>query len=807
MESSQVQESIAAIHEEARRRGLFFQTCDDAELHGRRVTVDGREMVSFSSCSYLGLEQDPVVIAGVHDAVDRYGAQFSCSRGYLSAPLYRDLESRLGELFGGHVLVTPSTTMAHLIALPVLATEKDAIVLDHQAHHSIHMGANQARAGGATIDIVRHDQLARACEVVQKLASRHRTVWFATDGVFSMYGDLAPIQALREILAVAPNVRLYVDDAHGMSWAGLHGRGSFLDRFGLSDRVVVATSFAKGFGAGGGCLVFPQERERERVRLSGGPLVFSGPMQPPMMGAVLASAEIHLSPRIAVLQAELRERAHFVNDRLEASGLRPIAINESPIFFVQCGLPRVAFAAAERLAERGIYVNCSVFPTVPMRRAGIRFTITSAHTYEELAQAIDLLAVHVPEAQAAEGLDPDALRGMFADALPAESAGRSKGLHVETADTIRDVDRATWDAVLGAGAACSWEAMRAAERIYGATDAAPEHRWGFRYVLVRDAAGVVVGATVITSSLQKDDMLSREEVSRAVEAHRAVDPYYLTSRVVQLGTNLSEGEHLYLDRSRDWQDALTLILEVAEAEVARAGATRLLVRDCPEGDDALDTFMLDAGLTRMSMFDRHMLELEGDEDTWYRGLDKKKRQQLRPVLAAADAFDVALLGAGLERLGATEARALRGLYERLASRKLRLNVFAFPDSLLPVLANNPAWELGVVRLRPEHGGTGAPLAFWAAHKHGSDYAPLLCGLDERCLEEWPLYRVLLLSILRRARALGANMLHLGMDAELEKRRFGAATKKTCVYVRADEHESSAVLREVVADVAMAQAAT
>ena len=166
MEISQILSSITAIHNDARQRGLFFQTCTDDELRGRIVTLQGRRMVSFSSCSYLGLEQHPALIAGVHDAVDRYGVQFSCSRGYLSAPIYSELEETLSALFGAHVLVTPSTTMAHLISLPVLATENDAIVLDHQAHHSIHMGANQARAGGTTVELVRHDQLDRACDVV-----------------------------------------------------------------------------------------------------------------------------------------------------------------------------------------------------------------------------------------------------------------------------------------------------------------------------------------------------------------------------------------------------------------------------------------------------------------------------------------------------------------------------------------------------------------------------------------------------------------------------------------------------------------
>lgn len=808
MEASQIQASVTSIHEEARRRGLFFQTCEDEALRGRLIRVGGRDLVSFSSCSYLGLEQHPAVIEGVHDAVDRYGVQFSCSRGYVSAPIYGELEAMLGELFGAPTLVTPSTTMAHLVALPVLATEKDAVVLDHQAHHSLHMGANQARAQGATVELVRHDELDRACDVVRRLAARHRTVWFCTDGVFSMYGDLAPIGVLEQILAVAPNVRLYVDDAHGMSWAGLHGRGSFLSRFPMSERVVVATSFAKGFGAGGGCLVFPTERERETVRLSGGPLVFSGPMQPPMMGAVKASARIHLSPEIEALQQALRERTEHVNTRLVAAGLTPIAVNASPIFFLLCGLPRVAFTVAERMAADGVYVNCSVYPTVPMKRAGIRFTITSAHSYAELDHAIDRLAVHVPAAIAEEGLSEAALASLFRDALPAESAGRPArpvALTVESTRAIAEVDRDTWNAVLGTSAVCSWDAMRAVEAVYGREDAPPEDRWTFRYVLVRDAAGAVVAATVLTTLLQKDDMTSREEVSREVESRREADPYFLTSRVVMFGTNVSEGNHLHLDRRGPWREALRALLAVAAEEVERADAAGLVVRDLPQGDHEMDAFMLENGLSRVPMLDTHLVDVDwADEDAWFAAQPKKKRRQLKPILEQAAAFEVSIHGHGEAPLRAGDAARLYAMYRQLADRKLRLNTFPFPPELFTAILDNPAWEVGVLRLPVEAGGPpdGRPVAFWAAHKHDGHYAPLVCGMEDAFSESHGAYRAALWNVLRRAHRTGMRVVHFGMDAEIEKRRFGARPVQTCIYAQVRDHYAGAVLRDIAAEVAL-----
>ena len=98
----------------------------------------------------------------------------------------------LDELFGGHTVVTGSTTLGHLAAFDVLATEKDAVVLDHQVHQSVHQAVTLARSRGTHVAVVRHEELARAEEVVAALARKHDTVWFATDGVTSMYGDWRP---------------------------------------------------------------------------------------------------------------------------------------------------------------------------------------------------------------------------------------------------------------------------------------------------------------------------------------------------------------------------------------------------------------------------------------------------------------------------------------------------------------------------------------------------------------------------------------------------------------------------------------
>ena len=697
--------------------------------------------------------------------------------------------SFLSELFDGHALLTPSTTLAHIAALPILADERDAIVLDHQTHQSVHFGVNQARTSGTRVELVRHDQLEQAVDIIRQLAKRHRRVWFCVDGVYSMYGDLAPVQLLHEALSVAANVWLYVDDAHGMSWAGRHGRGSFLDRFPRSERVVVATSLNKAFAAAGGCLVFSDPAELDLVRTSGGPLMFGGPLQPPMMGALRASALIHLSPEIVELQEALQARVARVNEGLCEVGIIPIALNQSPIFFLQCGLPRVAFEVAKRMLDDGVHVNCSVFPSVPMKRGGIRLRVTAAHTFAEIDHVIGRLAVHIPAVLRDFGVAESQLAGVFANAIPRESVAEAPmaghGLRMETATSIRQIDRATWDAVLGEAAHCSWEAMVAAETIYGAKDAPPEYRWSFRYLLIRDHAGQVVAATFLTTLLTKDDMLAAEDVSQEIENRRESDPYYLSSKVVMAGSTLSEGNHIYLDRTGPWQDALRLILAAAEEEAERGQASTIILRDLPDGDTEMRALMLDEGFSRMPMLDSHTLALDADEARWFAALDRRKRKQLRPVFEHVEDTEVSFHGAGLTPLTDEEAIHLHSLFEQLEGRKLRINLFRMPTSLIPEMLRSPAWELGVVRIRADAGGPQQPVAFWAAHKHGEIYAGFLFGLDDAWRDR-DIYRSMVLQCVRRARALSMRELRLGMDAEIEKRRFGARTERICMYVRTND---------------------
>ena len=140
--------------------------------------------------------------------------------------------------------------------------------------------------------------------------------------------------------------------------------------------MVVALSLNKAFSAAGGVLVLPDRNTVTPIRRCGGPMLFSGPIQPPMLGAAVASARLHNDPSFEALQCEL---AALIGHAWSAVGRRQIPLagsDRTPIFMVPCDSPAIVFSTVSRLRDGGFYVCPSVFPAVPMNHPGIRFTIT-----------------------------------------------------------------------------------------------------------------------------------------------------------------------------------------------------------------------------------------------------------------------------------------------------------------------------------------------------------------------------------------------------------------------------------------------
>jgi 7-keto-8-aminopelargonate synthetase-like enzyme len=775
-----IEERLSLLDEvvtEAAARGLAMQTADEGPLDGRTISLAGRERINFGSCSYLGLELDPRLRDAVCAAVARYGTQFSSSRAYVSAPPYRELEAQLDRMFGGHALVLPTTSLGHLAALPVLVGPRDAVVLDQQVHASVQVAADQLRLQGTAVEMIRHNNLDRLERMLQRLAPRHRRVWFLADGVYSMFADLAPFAGLRELLDRHQQLHLYIDDSHGVGWAGTHGRGPALEALGMHERLVVAASLNKSFAAAGGALVFPDPELRRRVRTTGGPMIFSGPVQPPMLGAALASAAIHLSDELPVRQAALRERIALFDELAEEFCLPLATRDATPIRYVPLGLPRVVLDVVEGLLDDGFYTNYGAFPAVPMKHAGVRMTLTLHHRPEDIRALVAALARRVPEALERAG-EPARRKAASVAAVP-------PALTLEHHRSVGALNGYEWDALLGDRGTFGVDGLRLLERVF-------EDEWEFHYYVVRDRTGKPVLATFFTAALWKDDMLSSAEVSRLVEQRREADPHYLTSVTFGMGALLTEGDHLFLDGNADWKGALDLLLAQVSRDADRAGAGTIVLRDLHAADRAIAEALRERGYVKLAMPDSFVLEpVDDDDEAWLARLSVKSRaHQRKDVLPYDGAFEVEVVSEPRDDL---DFDHLYSLYAAVRERSLELNTFPLPRAFFRELLDHPGWELVLLRL------DGAVVAFGAHFAGARHYAPMVIGLDYAYVRSHHSYRQALRQALLRARELGSRRVLLGMGAGLEKRRFGAHVQERVAFAQASDHYSAQVLAALAAD--------
>lgn len=801
------------VFSDGERRGMMYNFAEDDQLDGHHVTVDGRRMVTFGSCSYLGLETEPAMKSAVIDAATRYGTQFSSGRAYIAAPLYRDAEAVLSALFERPALITPSTSLGHMAALPVLVGARDCLVIDHQTHYSVQTAAKLVQAQGSPVTLVPHGDVDRLESTIVELARTHRRVWYATDGLFSMYADYAPAAVIDALMRRYEQLWLYADDAHSVSWSGRHGRGYLLDRLSpeAAERAVVAGSLNKSFAASGGVFTFPDAELKRWVLTVGGPMVFSGPVQPPMLGAILASARLHLTDAVAPRRAHLIEMIRLFNNLAVAAGLPLVSPSEAPIRCIGGGVPEIAYNVTARLREAGYFINTAIYPAVAAKRCGSRIAINANHTAEDIAGVVEALTDALPRALADEGSSVEALEQAFARQLGGRrvtlrrSAAPPPVLRLERHVTIETVSKPEWDTLFAGRGSFTWDGLRSVEEVFATPRGEPENDWVFNYWIVRSDDGRPVAATFFTTALWKDDMISPANVSAEVERQRATDPYYLTSTMVAMGCLVTEGDHLYLDRSADWRGALRLILAAARDEEERADASAIVLRDLPDGDVELHDFLVAEGFVRMPMWTSWVRELDFDTDAEFlAGLKAKARLHRRKtVLAWQDHYRVETVTGGSDaaaRISAADRDHLYQLYRNVHARNVEINVFPLPRRLLDALLDSECWELLLLRL-PE--AADRPVAF-ALTFVGSDFAqPLFAGLDYDYVASHHCYQQLLWQAIKAAQRRGARRVLLGMSADLQKSRFGATPQRRWVYLQPTEDYQAAVLTHLAEQVAVA----
>lgn len=346
------------------------------------VTIDGRRVLNFCANNYLGLANHPRVREAAKQGIDQYGVGPGAVRtiaGTMS--LHVRLEERLAAFKHAEACITlQSGFTANLATIPALVGKGDIIFSDELNHASIIDGCRLSRAETVRY---RHNDVDDLRRVIAETTNYNRRL-IISDGVFSMDGDIAPLDKLCEV-AEEHGIVLMVDDAHGEGVLGRGGRG-IVDHFGLHGRVDVEVgTLSKAFGVVGG-LVAGKKAIIDWLRQRGRPFLFSSAMTVPDVAACLAAVDLLES------STELVDRL-WQNAKIFREGMNQMGFNtghsQTPIVPVMLGEAPLAQQFSRRLFEEGVFAMAIGYPTVPQGKARIRVMNSAAHSADDIEQALD----------------------------------------------------------------------------------------------------------------------------------------------------------------------------------------------------------------------------------------------------------------------------------------------------------------------------------------------------------------------------------------------------------------------------------
>ena len=383
----QLSQELAALETQALRRRL--QVLEEV-LPGGRVRLEGRVLLNLSSNDYLGLAQDPRLINAAQAAAARWGTGAGASRlvvGHLA--LHEAVEAHLAAFKGTQAAVIFSTGyMANLGVISALVAPGDTVFCDRLNHASIYDGI---KLSGATLHRFPHRDLNWLEELLRKYQDARRRL-IITDSVFSVDGDLAPLAelvALKERYGAA----LMIDEAHATGVLGARGAG-LAEALGLTDRVEIHMgTFSKALGSLGG-YVAGDRRLIDYLHNRARSFIYSTALAPPVLGAI--EAALSIVAREPQRRAYLLEESEKFRRGLMSAGLDTLG-SETQIVPVLVGDNARTLEFAALLRQQGLMVVALRPPTVPPGKARVRFSLSAAHSREDLARALKIIVATAGE--------------------------------------------------------------------------------------------------------------------------------------------------------------------------------------------------------------------------------------------------------------------------------------------------------------------------------------------------------------------------------------------------------------------------
>ncbi len=362
--------------------GLFKAEAVISTPQSARIAVGDQTLINFCANNYLGLADHPAMIAAAQQALDRWGfgmasVRFICG----TAEIHKELERRIAHFLGTEdAILYGSCFDANGGLFETLLGPDDAVISDELNHASIIDGVRLCKA--TRMRYANRDMADLEAKLRDSQGARHRLI--ATDGVFSMDGYVAPLDAIVE-LAERYRALVMVDDSHAVGFMGHTGAGT-PELFGVQDRVDIVTgTLGKAMGGASGGYTAAHAEIVEMLRQRSRPYLFSNSLAPSIAAAGIATLDL-LETSGELLQ-RLRENTAYFRSEMVARDFE-IPESDHPIVPIMIGDAVAAAEMADRLLAEGIYVRAFSYPVVPRGKARIRTQMSAAHSRDDLDQAI-----------------------------------------------------------------------------------------------------------------------------------------------------------------------------------------------------------------------------------------------------------------------------------------------------------------------------------------------------------------------------------------------------------------------------------
>ena len=347
-------------------------------------TTAKQGVVNFCANNYLGLSAHPELIAAAKESYDNWGFGLSSVRFICGTQqIHKDLEAKISKFVGmDDAILYSSCFDANGGLFETLLGAEDAIISDELNHASIIDGVRLCKAKRYRYLNNNMDDLRAKLEDAR--ATGCKKILIATDGVFSMDGYIANLQAICD-LADEFDALVMVDDSHAVGFMGTHGRGT-PEFCGVMDRVDIITgTFGKALGGASGGYTAARQPIVDLLRQRSRPYLFSNTVAPAICAATIRTIE--LLEESTALRDKVHENARYFRSEMEKLGF-DLLPGEHPIVPIMLYDPKVAHEFARRMLDKGVYVVAFCYPVVPKGRDRIRTQISAGHSKEDIDFAV-----------------------------------------------------------------------------------------------------------------------------------------------------------------------------------------------------------------------------------------------------------------------------------------------------------------------------------------------------------------------------------------------------------------------------------